>query len=264
MRKVTIEQFLTWAFTQELCKVGAGDTVSFGFSQAWNVMSEVAVLGTLIDRSPNAYGVIPDFITTTDPHPDAMLAGDAVKALAARGGFEVASDWNPFPEWQDPHGLVEIEVRRVVDELMAKRDALNGRYVVNLVVTRAILDRGLDWAAQEPEYKPVLRFGNPAWFVKRRIRNKLNRVEEIEDDGFDRKKRRPKKGAYRKWEMKGSIRGPILARLDWQLMQDAFATLHSELSRRLHSHELMPFTPNRQPWATLLFSRISSQVTENA
>lgn len=248
MKKVSIEQFLTWAFTQELCKVGSGSGGSLVAGSSWDMVSDVFALGTIIDRSPNYFGVIPDFIATGEPHPDAQQAGHAVKALAERGGFEVSPEWQPFPEWEDPHGLVRVEVRRVVEELMAKRDALNGRYVVNLVISRAILDRGLDWGATEPKYRPILKFGNPAWFVKRKVKNNLGRMEEIEEDGFDRKKRRPKKGAYQRWEIVGSIRGAILSRLDWQLMQDALAELHSELSTRVRGHELLPFSPNRQPW----------------
>lgn len=248
MKKVTIEQLLSWAFTHELGKVGAGGGGSFVSGSAWSAVSEMAALGTLVDRSPNHYGVIPDFVVTSYPHEDAVMAGDAVRALADRGGYEISEQWYPFPEWDDPHGLVREEVARTVNDVMSRRDVVNGKHVANLVISRAVLGRSIDWTAEEPTYLPVLKLGNPQWFVKRRITNAMNRVEMIEDDGFDRKRRRPKRGAYQKFYIDGSIRGAIIARMEWQIVQEAFEALHSELSGRLKAHDLLPFTPNLTPW----------------
>lgn len=261
MKKVSIEQFLTWAFTQELCKVGSGIDYGPSIAGAWGKVSEMADLGTIIDRSPNGYGVIPDYMAGGDPHPDAVAAGDAVKRLAARGGFEIGDGWKPFPEWSDDLGLVAGEVASTVQALRLKPDVLGGRHVVNLVVTYAILGRGPDWTVERPEETMVSAKGKPLWFVQRSTKDGFGRSYTFETDGFDRKKQRPMRGAYRKYQLSAPLRGAILSRLDWQLWQDALETLHRELSGKLHSSTLLPFLADRAPWAR---SRVATQATENA
>lgn len=248
MKTITIEAFLTWAFTAELCKVGGGgDGLSAVAGSAWHMVSDYAALGTLIDRSPNAYGVVPGFIEDGEPHPDALAVGDAVRALAARG-VDIPEGWQPFPEWADEHGLIAAEVARVVGEVRLKGDRLAGRHVVALVTTSAILGRGPDWTAKEPTTRMVEANGKPLWFVSRTSRDAFGRVYAFEGDGYDRKKQRPMRGAYRKYEISASIRGAILARLDWELWQDALAVLAGRLEGRLESHHIAPFCPDRHPW----------------
>ncbi|WP_245449609.1 hypothetical protein [Rhizobium leguminosarum] len=238
-----------------------------GFSIAWSMMSEVAALGTLIDRNPNVYGVIPDFVSaSSDPHPDAVKVGDAVRAMDEFGSFDYSGDgvWNPFPEWDDEFGLIAAEVASVDEAVRLKGERLNGRHVVNLVVRHAILGRGPDWTAEEPKARMVMKSGKPAWFVMKKGRDALQRVYRYEADGFDKKKQRPMKGAYRKHELSTSIRGAILSRLDWQLWQDALHHLHSSLFGRLHGGDLLPFVPDRQPWTRSAAYRTSLQAIENA
>lgn len=265
MKKLSIEQFLTWAFTQELCKVGSGSGGSFVSGSSWEMVSEFFTLGTMIDRSPNHYGVIPDFVTAqTDPHPDAVVAGNAVRRLAERGGFEIGSGWSPFPEWSDDRGLIAVEVQSAVEALVLKRDALNGKHVVNLVISCAILGKGPDWHADRPDEAEVSVKGKPRWFVMLSAKDGFGRSYRYEADGYDRKKQRPVRGAYRKYALASSLRGAILSRLDWQLWQDALSTLHSELRHELKNTELLPFVPDRAPWVTQKFSSTSAQASEIA
>lgn len=261
MKKVSIEQFLTWAFTQELCKVGSGSDYGPSIAGSWSMVSEVAALGTLIDRSPNGYGVIPDYMAGGDPHPDAVAAGEAVKKLADRGGFEIGDGWKPFPEWSDERGLIAAEVASTVQALRLKPDALGGRHVVNLVVTYAILGRGPDWTVERPGEEMISAKGKPLWYVVRSGKDGFGRSYTYETDGFDRKKQRPVRGAYRKYHLSASLRGAILSRLDWQLWQDALSTLHRELSGGLHHTTLLDFYADRAPWTRL---KASPQVSENA
>lgn len=248
MKTVTIEALLTWAFTAELCKVGGGgDGLSGVAASSWSMVDNFAALGTLIDRSPNAYGVIPGFIEDGAPHTDALVVGDAVRALAARG-FDIPEGWQPFPEWSDEHGLIAAEVARVVGEVRLKGERLAGRHVVALVTTSAILGRGPDWEAKEPTTRMVEANGKPLWFVTRSSRDAFGRVYAFEGDGYDRKKQRPMRGAYRKFELSSSIRGAILSRLDWELWQDALADMAERLEARLESHRIAPFYPDRHPW----------------
>lgn len=248
MKTMTIEALLTWAFTAELCKVGGGgDGLSGVAASSWSMVDNFAALGTLIDRSPNAYGVIPGFIEDGEPHADALVIGDAVRALAGRG-FDIPEGWQPFPEWSDEHGLIAAEVARVVGEVRLKGERLAGRHVVALVTSAAILGRGPDWEVGEPKTRIVEANGKPLWFVTRSSRDAFGRVYAFEGDGYDRKKQRPMRGAYRKFELSSSIRGAILSRLDWELWQDALADMADRLDGRLESHRIAPFYPDRHPW----------------
>ena len=249
MKKTTIEALLTWAFTQELPKIGAGSAGSAVALSNWNIIADIASLGTMIDRNPNRYGAIPGYIDEGEPAHDALLVGDAVRALAAHGGFEIADGWNPFPEWSDPQGLVRTEVQRVVQEQRGRSDRLSGAHVVNLVISAAKLGRGPVWQADEPRTQ-IMRGSNgrDMWFVTRTARDRLGERYTFEDNGYDAKRCKPKKGAYRKYHLEHSVRGAILSRLDWQLWQSALEALHESLLNRLDAHALVVFQPDRHPW----------------
>lgn len=248
-RKITIEKLLEWAFREELCKVGAGGGFSLVSASAWDLVSGMAELGTLIDRSPNGYGVIPGFHADGEPHPDALLVGDAVRGLREIG-FEIPKGWNPLSEFDDPHGLIAAEVERVAGRERIKGDRLTGRHMAALVTGAAILGRGPDWSiADDPGFRRVLIAGEPAWYIKRRQKDALGRFYEIETaDGLDKRSRRPKKGAYRKFELKRPMGNEILSRLEWQIWQDALDFLHGRLAKQLSAYDLEPFAPRRFPW----------------
>ncbi len=264
MKTVSIERLLTWAFTQELPKVGSGDlSVGIGLSSAWAMTRDFAALGTLIDRSPNVYGVVPDFLECGEPHPDALAVGSAVRALADMS-FSIPEGWQPFPEWPDEHGLIAAEVARVVEEQRLKGDRLSGRHVVALVTGSAILGFGPDWRADRPKVREIARAGKPVWFVIRKTRDAFGRDYEYETDGFDRRKQRPVMGAYRKYELSEPILGAILSRMEWKLWQDALAHLARSLANRLESHAIAPFVPDRHPWRRLARSENSLQAVDLA
>ncbi|WP_421581119.1 hypothetical protein [Shinella sp. M31] len=249
MKKTTIEALLAWAFTQELPKVGAGDGGSAVSASSWNVIADIAALGTIIDRNPNRYGAIPGYIYEGEPAHDAVIVGEAVRALATRGGYEIAEGWFPFPDWADPHGLVGLEVDKVIAEQRNRSDRLSGSHVVNLVMSAAKLGRGPCWQADEPRSQ-VMRSSNgkDIWFVMRTVRDRTGARYIVEDNGYDAKRHRPKKGAYRKYKLESPVRGAILSRLDWQLWQSALQILHESLQDRLTSHTLQEFHPDRHPW----------------
>lgn len=248
MKKITIEGLLTWAFTQELCKAGSS-VGTLGYSMAWSGMAEYAALGTIVDRSPNAYGVVPGFVYEGEPHPSALIVGNAVRALADLDGFEVGDGWNPFPDWIDPQGMVADEVARTIADLSIRSDRMNGRHVVNLVISSAILKRGPDWAAKEPRTMPIIgENGRPLWFVMRSAKDRTGKSYSFEDNGYDPIKKRPRKGAFRKYRLEHSVRGAILSRLDWQLWQSALETLHESLSCLPEFAGMPMFAPDRYPW----------------
>ncbi|MGQ3078558.1 MAG: hypothetical protein ACT6RT_10950 [Allorhizobium sp.] len=223
----------------------------------------MAVLGTLIDRSPNIFGVIPGFIEEGDPHPDALAVGRGVRRLNEIG-FDVPDGWMPFPEFDDPHGLIAVEVERVVSEVRLKGDRLGGRHLVALVTGAAILGHGPDWSCEQPSFRLVEVRGKPRWFMTKKVPDSLGRVYEIEVDGFDAKRQRPMRGAYRKYELSRMMRSEILSRLDWQLWQDALEVLGNLLAGQLSAHRIAAFSPDRQPWARKKKYAGAGQVSEKA
>lgn len=249
MKTIGITELLSWAFCQELCKIGSGGEglSSVGFSN-WSVTQEMATLGTVIDKSPNAYGVVPGFIEDGEPHPDAVKVGEAVRGLS-RIGFEIPEGWMPFPEFDDPHGLIAKEVDRVVAEVRLKGDRLGGRHLVSLVTGAAILGHGPDWSAKQPSFRMVSANGKPRWFVVKKATDAFGRAYEFEADGYDAKRGKPLRGAFRRYELSEMMRGDILSRLDWQLWQDALSVLAHDLDGRLANHRLWAFQVDRQPWA---------------
>lgn len=264
MKKITIEKLLTWAFTQELCKVGGGNGGSGALSSSFLQISAYSELGTLVDRTPNAYGVIPTFDDEGEPSADAVLVGDTVRALGKRGAFDIADGWNPFPEWADDYGLIAAEVQREVSVLRLKGERLAGKHICSLMITHAVLGRGPDWKAIEPEIGPVQKRGNDAWFVMRSAKDAFGRAYRYEADGYDAKRKRPHRNAYHKMEIKAPIMSAIQSRLDWQLWQDGLFVLHEALEGRLSAHELICFTPDRQPWVAYSRQLKNAQAIEIA
>lgn len=249
MKPISIQDLLKWAFTFELGKVGAGDGGSF--SAAWRFTERMAELGTMIDRTPNSFGVIPGFVDDGDPHPDALLVGNAVRGLASFE-FDLPEDWQPFSDLEDPYELIALEVESVVSELRLSPDMLRGRRAIGIVISAALLGKGPEWRATRPEYRLVSVNGTPRWFVRKRARDCFGRLMTIETEGFDRKRRRPFKGAYRKFELVQPLRADIQARLEWQMWQTALALLADDLRPRLSAHRIHPFSIDLEPWSKMI------------
>lgn len=240
--KITIEKLLQWAFTEELGERASG-VEPMGTSNFTMIM-DVVRLGAIIDRSTNIKGMA----FALEPNADAVAAVEAVRALAGRG-FYIGEGWNPFPEWRDEHGLVALAVKDEVEAIRLRGEYLNGRHAAALVYSCAVMGRGPDWEAEEPASGYAKRGGTDAWFLSKKGKDAFGRVYAFETDGYDRKRKRPMRGAYRKMELLEPVRGAIVARLEWQIWQDALSELHSALANQLVSHDLLPFTPRRQPWA---------------
>lgn len=260
MKTMTTFEFLTWAFVHELGKVGAGG--SGGVASSYNAFAAMAELGTLIDRTPNAYGVIPGTIDEGDAHPDALAAGEAVKALA-RLEFDLPADFSPFPDWPDEHDLIATEVKRVTDEYRLRRQDRRAREIVTLMTSLIVRHRQPDWQADKPGVRMVLKNGNPAWFVVRERKTDLGHAYTIECDGFDQRKRRPFPGAYRKWELSESIRPAILARIDWLIWAWALENINEALTGRLKDHRLAPFSRVSPPWENPALITNGTQAFDN-
>lgn len=258
MKKISIEALLTWAFTVELPKVGATDDGPEAFASSSYAFDQVAAYGCMVD----GYGTPWDQLKIEVPHPDAISIGDAVRSLGDRD-FDIAEGWFPFPEWNDDRGLIRTEVARIAAELVS-RGRINGRHAVALVASSAVLNRGPDWTAREPKVEMVTNSGKPAWFITRKCKDRIGNLVEYEDNGFDRRKGKPLKGAYRKYRLNEPVRAAVVSRLEWQIWQSALTILHQGLSGSLLEHDLLPFYPNMQPWATIRQERAELQATDIA
>ncbi|WP_421358147.1 hypothetical protein [Agrobacterium rosae] len=253
--KIGIENLLQWAFTQELCENREGSGAAIGSSNFTMIM-EIVRLGAVIDRSRNIMEASSAFVAL-EPHEDALSVIAAVQKLA-KHDFDIGEGWNPFPEWQDEFGLIAAAVRDEVDALRARGENLNGRHVAGLVFSCAVLGRGPDWRAEQPSSVYTKRGGKEAWFIQKTGKDAFGRAYSFEANGYDAKRRRPMRGSYRKMELTQSLRGAIIARLEWQLWQDALCELHQTLANHLVSHDLLPFFPQRQPWVN--FQRVSENL----
>lgn len=248
-KNMTIQQLLTWAFTEELCKAeAAGGRLAPSMSNPNAIVGEVGALGTLIDRSPNAWGVIPTWEVDGLPHEDALTVGRAVRALTETG-FDIPEGWQPFPEWtDDEHGLIAAEVDRVLCEEREHGTRRTGRHAYNLILTCAVLKRGPDWRAERPKVRMVERNGMPAWFVEKKFRDSLGQVHLREVDGRDKTSRRPVKGAYRKYMLSSGLRAEVLSRIDWIVWQAALQMLERELAGRLICKQITAMRFDMAPW----------------
>lgn len=247
MKNVDVAELLTWAFTQELWKVGSGGGISSVPGSNYSSVIGFGELCALIDRTPNHFGVIPGF-EEAEAHEDALAVGYAVKALAGLGLVMPSAGWNIFPEFDDPHGAIANEVDRVLSNWRAKGAAAAGAHLVALTTRCAILGKGPDWRADEPRVAPLMKWGNAMWFVRRRRKDSLGNHFDVESDGFDKRTRRPKPGAYRKFRVVEPMTSAVLDRLDWWLWQRALESVHEALSGRLSAHRLFEYQRVCEPW----------------
>jgi len=249
MKTMTIHELLHWAYCQELGKVGGtmADT-SGGYSAAWERTQEMAALGTLIDRSPNVFGIVPTSVYEGEPHVDALTVGQFVRKIETVADLAPPSGWQPFPEFDDPHGVIAEEIGTVVSQWWLKGERANSAALQALIVRSAVIGRGPDWSAEAPRVVPLMKWGNPMWFIEKKTKDALGRVYAYETDGFDKRKRRPRPGAYQKYRLVEPMRGAIMARLDWHLWQMALARLANGLANHLIDHRIAGFIPFRAPW----------------
>ncbi|CVI59497.1 hypothetical protein CFBP4996_18190 [Agrobacterium leguminum] len=244
--KIGIEKLLQWAFVQELCvrdiaEAGGPSSSSSNFT----MIMEMLELGAIIDRSRNVMAA--SSAITLEPHLDALAVADAVRDLADHR-FVIADDWAPFTDWADDYGLVSEAVRSEIEAFRLRGDRANGRRAANLVICSAILGRGPDWFAEKPEERIVERRGQPAWFISKSAKDGFGRSYEFEVDGYDRKRKRPMRGAYRKMELAEPIRSEIISRMEWKLWQDALVCLRKSLANQLSFYDVEPFSPDYAPW----------------
>lgn len=248
MKTVTIEQLLTWAFSVELPKSGSGTAGPSGVAgSSWSMVYDMGLYGTVIDARPNQWGVVADFCEQDAPHADAVLVGEAVMALKD-AEVDVPEGWAPFPEWDDPHGLIAEAVAHALERWRLRPAPSRAAHIRTRVVANAVLKRRPDWRAEEPTVRMVMRGGKPAWFIRRAAVDAFGRTYQHEQNGFNARAGRPLKGAYRKFCLSDDLTGAVMERLDWQLWVSALETIAATVAPELTAHVLEPVRLSRAPW----------------
>lgn len=252
MKTVTIEELLSWAFVHELTKGGGVEGLDNANSawrmleaSSWGKITSFAELLTLVDV--DRHGDANYWIEQGEPHGDAVVLGALVADLA-RHDVILPAGWNALSDWPDEDGLVGPAVARAVERYRLRPFSRRGAGIVSLVIGTAILGRVPDWEAPVSKVRMVERAGRPAWFVMKRVTDKLEQTYDIEVDGFNRRTGKPAKGAYRKFEFSDDPTGDILGRLDYQIWVAALRMLESHISEKLVDHRIVPVERSMTPW----------------
>jgi hypothetical protein len=244
MKQIAIIQLLEWAYRHELPKAERpGGGLGASTSSSWGMVYELGILGTVIDASINGYGVVPAYMDEGDPHPDALLVGEAVAGLAG-ARISIGEDWSPFPDWADADGLVAACVARVRPRLAA----MGGQEIQAMLIARAVLGRKPDWRGEEPGRAMVMRGATPGWFMKEIGKDAYGNSVEREVDGFNPRSRRPRPGAYRKYRLTEDVAGLAIDRFRRTVWALAVRHVAQEVAGRLSSHQLTAEVPTIAPW----------------
>ncbi|MDB5582817.1 MAG: hypothetical protein JWR80_7993 [Bradyrhizobium sp.] len=237
MIRIELRDFMKWAFGEELVHVASGE------SRAWSIMAQMAALGTVID-SQGFGGGLPEI---ENVHPDAIIANEAVMLLAAEN-FSLPEAWNPFPDMDDPNGLIADCVAEVIDRRRFRLASDLNNNLIAMVISYAVMGRDPDWTAEQPAFPMVEKAGKPAWFVRSRHVTEDGRVYDHETDGYNTRAGRPKPGAYRKFSLDPRFQGAVQARIDWYLWSKAITRVAEHLQTGLKAHQIKPFAVDCEIW----------------
>lgn len=265
---VDIEDLLVWAYRDELPKAQA-EGGSFGpaaHGHAWEGVAEVGVLGEIVD---NRWGVVPDRGATSDPHPDAVLVGEAVEALGALT-LDVPEGWWPFDDMASPQewgDLGAAAVSSVLDYVSVTDADGARRFKMSpawLVRRAAIMRDCPGWEVDEVPVRRLVRTrtGQNAWFVRRTIPDAAGGWIEVEQDGFNHSRRRPYPGAYQRWELAPSPHEVGIERAEYEVWHAALCLLADDLADKLAGRFVLPPRRPSRPWVTeyrqpVVLSRVS-------
>jgi hypothetical protein len=256
MKSWDIERALAWAYREELPKLVEGDGTIGGVRSAWSGVSTYARLLTVIDD--NRYGVVPNLAERGEPHPDALVIGDAVNALEAHcaGPFEPPEGWDPFEDF-DLGEDGPAFARRGLDRLTALDRDGEGRSIRRLketpgrlVLKHAILGGAPDWASEPPERRWLVGAnGKPTWFRKvvQHVTTATGSVKAIEHEEHVADPRRVK-GAYRKAVYEPDPAEIARERAEYELWRAALDAVAEALDGALTSMAVRPSTRPRRPW----------------
>lgn len=256
MKRVPIDTLLSWAYRDELPKDDAPSYVDqIGYMPAWGGIERFGELMTFIDGGVNQWGVVPAFVASEGPHPDARVIGRAVRSLdEVEIGLPDAAEWAPLADMGDlgPHGAAAVS--RALEK--ATRVEPDGRRVLRgkvseLVRICAILQRPPVWEAEVPVLRVEMAAnGRERWF--RRVW--VEGVGEIEVDGYNPRAKRPYDDAFRKHYLDPDPMDAARSRAEYEVWHAALSVLVDELGSGLHgvmsAHVAEASAHPVRPWET--------------
>lgn len=255
-RKMDIETALRWAVRDELPKakfVNVGEVAAIASS--WGAIDSYAELLTKIDS--NRYGVVPDILALTPPHPDAIRLGEAVRALDGLA-LGVPEGWNPIAEFGGLGGLAAAAVAKALEAETIVDRAGERRFKQRpsmLIIHHAVFGGVPDWRCEAPEAKPICENGKSKWFRIVQVwasgdhgKAEFGHWRDVEVDGFNARSRRPYPQAYRKYQLEPDPHLAIVGRINYEIWRSALDLLVDELASGLDEIELTPSPRPLRAW----------------
>ena len=271
-RRIGIVKLLNWAYREEL-PLAQPHRPADGLGgpakprSAWMGMALDSVAQTVSDGRPmlNGWGVAADLSAKRDPHPDALIVGQAVMALDALV-FDLPPDWTARPEVRaaiavrgDADDLTEAEwqaaAQRAINRLTVTEadGSLRPRHKVSdIVIGAATRGRAPQLRKAIVTRQPVMAAnGRAAWFVRewREIGTEADgspRFAEVETNGVQ-KNGKLKPGAYRRFIDTPDPADFMVERAEYEVWRAAMDVLAEDLAGRLARFEVtgckLPFLP---------------------
>lgn len=239
MLQMPVEKALEWAYRQELPKAHTGSRLALPGLQGNKTLQTMATLGVPIDHL-NAFGVVPDFSASDDPHPAAIALHHLVMSIddLLSLGFERV---DVLEDFSIPPG----EGRARVDAASAKARSLvlergdDGAWrlkggIAEMMRRRAILpDWSDEWRIDELAlaYETARSDGRLKWYRRDKVacawdeRGRPRAFQDVEIDGWDATARRPFADAYNRVVLKPDPTAAIAARIEWRVWRAALDVL---------------------------------------
>lgn len=240
MQNITIEKLLTWAFVDELPKGGGAEGI-YSPKSAWSLMDYIASFGVRVDIDRGRQD-LPGRFEQGEPHPDAILVGEAVRELANHN-FDMADlsfEKLPLYDWTDEaKALAKPIFENVLIKFQNRPIATRQQSLIALVVSCAVLEKKPSRKLPVPNVSVVSNGNTPLWFIKRKRVNSFGHEIEVEIDGYNYRSHRPYKGAYKKQFLTPSPENSFLGWFDFWLWKKALTFLKKNLSGKLSDYRVI-------------------------
>lgn len=251
MTTISIERLLHWAFVLEIPKGRDGLLIGSAIESSWRLVERVGVLGTLVDGGSGGIHV-----SSPSPDPDAEAVVAAVAALDDLV-LEEGEEHDLLAGWPDFGAVGEAAVQRAWHLITLA--CPDGRRVLRsqpsaLVRRAAILGQWPDWTCEQPRVDVLCGAeGKPRWFVTERQavwwdeEGRPIRFADMEVDGYDSRRKRPRAGAYRKDVLVPDVSSALARRIEYGITHAALTTLSASLDG-IGGRRVLPPDRPAVPW----------------
>lgn len=254
LRPIDIEAALKWAYTVELPKTPRDPAGPPAMRAGWAAMSEWLDELSLAGRDLNRYGVAPDPMAETGPHPDAVTIHETVCALD-HFILDLPEGWSPLADF--PNAAADADrLSALALERLCRVDPSGARKLRRapraLIERHAIMGGCPDWRIEPFESKLVQENGRTKWFRRRLVWTQTvngGEIEhEVEVDGFDHKRRIPYADAYPKTVWEPDPLPGVMARGEYEVWRAALDVLAADLDGALTTWAVRPTARPWRPW----------------